>query len=126
LKAERIPTIVAYAAPFGPVLWRFRERLNSPQTLAPAIPEGPSICCLAVAFAWRWFKDAYWFLRRHDLRDDPFYRNFVEQINEQKELLVAMTLYALYRVAAVTRTRTRFAPSRAAGSGRCSVVIPPP
>jgi Kef-type K+ transport system membrane component KefB len=88
----------------APLLWAFRRPLKLPATLAPAIAEGPVIACLAIATGWKWFKDVYVAVAGRS-RDDGFYWDFVEQINEQKELLVALSLmlYALYRLAAARR-----------------------
>ena len=88
----------------APLLWRFRAPLRLPRTLAPAMPEGPVIACLAIAMCWKWFKDVYSSVVG-TARENTFYWGFVEQINEQKELLVALSLmlYALYRIAAVRR-----------------------
>jgi hypothetical protein len=88
----------------GPLLWAFRRQLRLPASLAPAIAEGPVIACLAVATMWKWCKNVYAAVGG-TARDNAFYWGFVEQINEQKELLVAMSLmlYALYRIPAVRR-----------------------
>jgi len=91
-----------------PVAWRFREQLHLPKTWTPAIAEGPVVFSLVVAFAWKLFKSLYRIAVNQDAQQhSTFYRDFIEQINEQKELLVAVALlmYALYRVAAVRRLR---------------------
>ncbi len=86
----------------APLLWLLRDRLRLPSTLAPAMPEGPVIACLAVAMVWKWFKDVYASVAG-TAPENTFYVGFVEQINEQKELLVALSLllYGLYRVRAL-------------------------
>ena len=78
------------------------------------------------AFVWGWSKGLYLTVVGHDPVDaeqlvpwfadllaryhrppivSPFYMQFVEQLNEQKEMLAAMALliYALYRVLATRR-----------------------
>ena len=92
---------------FGlPIAWVYRVKLNLPAGWAPAIAEGPVIFCLALGFGWKLFKDVY---RRCCLTgpdgSDRFYIEFVEQINEQKEMLVgvALLIYGLYRLRAVRR-----------------------
>jgi hypothetical protein len=93
---------VFFVLPLG---WRFRGRLQLPQSLAPAVAEGPVVSMLAFAFVWRVAKDAYELAAKKvsaqwTPESDRFYVGFVEQLNEQKELLVAATLllYALYRL----------------------------
>jgi hypothetical protein len=89
-----------------PIAWRLRDRLPIPKEWvsgdwACAVAEGPVIFSMIVAFAWKGYKSVYRLLVP-GTADDPtrFYIEFVEQINEQKELLVAVSLllYALYRV----------------------------
>ncbi|MHC4414930.1 MAG: hypothetical protein ACYS0G_06575 [Planctomycetota bacterium] len=82
-----------------PLAWWLPARRWLPASWAPAIAEGPVVFSMAVAFVWKEFKHVYRLLVP-DARDVTFYQEFVEQINEQKEMLVAVTLlmYGLYRV----------------------------
>ena len=111
-----------------PLLWASRGALRRrgielPEDWAPAIAEWPVVVVTIFAFVWGWSKGLYvavvgrdpiddeqlvpWFSDmlaryRRPLIASPFYMQFVEQVNEQKEMLVAMALlvYALYRVIA--------------------------
>lgn len=92
---------------FGlPIAWAFRDRLNLPASLRPAVAEPPVIVAAVAAFAWKLVKEAYVGVRGKP-EDDAFYWGFIEQINEQKELLIALALflYACYRVRAAVRGR---------------------
>jgi hypothetical protein len=98
---------VALAFVGVPLAWALRDRLSLkiPTTFGPAVAEGPVVLCLALAFAIKWVKDGYraaYTITPHD----AFYHGFLEQVNEQKELLVALAfaLYGLYRLAAARRT----------------------
>ncbi|MAE62764.1 MAG: hypothetical protein CMJ18_00710 [Phycisphaeraceae bacterium] len=85
-----------------PALWALRGRigLTLPGEWGPAMAEPPVIFAIVVAFAWKLFKNGY---RTLAGEESTFYMQFVEQINEQKEMLVAvgLLLYALHRVVAV-------------------------
>lgn len=85
-----------------PGIWAFRQRLNLPAAWRVIVAEGPVIFAAVVSFAWKGVKELYvevW----GTAEADTFYWGFIEQINEQKELLLALTLllYALYRIRAV-------------------------
>ena len=92
-----------------------------PADWTPAIAEWPVVVVTVFGFVWGWSKRRYlsavgsdpieadqlvpWFADllaqyRRSLIASPFYHQFVEQLNEQKEMLVAMALliYAIYRV----------------------------
>ena len=102
----------------GPVLWRFRERLpfRIPHDWRPAVAEWPVFTTIGLAFLLRlpklYFTNAY---SPADItamtRSATFYGQYLEEINEQKEMLVAIGLliYALYRIRVVTRTRAALA-----------------
>ncbi len=83
-----------------PITYARRGHTGLPSTLEPAIPGGPAIFCMGVAMAWRAVKRLYLLLVGKS-PDDRFYHEFIEQINEQKELLiaVALLLYAIQQVA---------------------------
>lgn len=86
-----------------PGLWRFRPGLL-PRDWAPIIPEGPVVYCIILAHAWSAVKKVYRLFVEVGERPDPqLYWEYLEQINEHKELLVAVTLlmYAVYRVGKV-------------------------
>jgi len=82
-----------------PIAWRFRDRLNLPGGLEPMIAEPPIVVCTIVGFIWKEFKNLYHVLVP-DYEDVSFYIDFVEQINEHKEMLiaVALLLYGVYRL----------------------------
>ena len=94
-----------------PLSWKFRKFLNLPLALKPAIPEGPIISAIGIAFIFRELKGIYrgfsplWYkeveipwVEPHD----QFYQEFLWGMNEYREILVALALlmYAGYRVAA--------------------------
>lgn len=82
-----------------PILWSRGRPVKLPVSWAPAIPEGPVVFCMAVAFGWRLYKNVY---RQIISEEGLFYRQFVEQIAEHKEMLAAVSLlmYGIFRVAA--------------------------
>lgn len=89
-----------------PLAWRFfKDRL--PASLAPAIAEWPVITTIVVAFLWKEGKSVYRIATGQD-ESSAFYINFIEQFNEHKEMLAAVTLlmYALYRLRAVRKPTT--------------------
>jgi hypothetical protein len=85
-----------------PLAWSQRARLpawSGWPRIACMVPEGPVIVTLAVGLLWPPLtKDLYTFLYS-DYAAHPTYRDFLEQANEQKELIVAMALlvYATFR-----------------------------
>ena len=102
ISLQGLGSLCVAIALFGvPLAWARREPLGIPASFRPAVPEGPVIFCAAVAFGWKWFKDIYRAVRG-GAADDAFYVGFVEQINEHKELLIAVAfaLYGLYRLRA--------------------------
>jgi hypothetical protein len=106
---------VALAFVGVPLAWVLRDRWNPklPDNFRPAVAEGPIVACLAVAFAIKWVKDLY--RSAYAITPgDTFYWGFLEQVNEQKEMLVALSfaLYGLYRLAAVRRKAQASAPAR--------------
>jgi hypothetical protein len=115
-----------------PIAWRFRKPkgpLPLPEDWQPAIAEWPVLSCFAVAFVWKWCKELYlllwrdhefdpsglvpWFAdmleaNEQELLGSGFYMQFIEQINEHKEMLAALglLLYALYRLREARTRRT--------------------
>jgi hypothetical protein len=97
-----------------PLSWEFRNYLNLPLALGPAIPEGPVISAIGIAFIFRELKGIYrgfsplWY-REVEIPwvepHDQFYQEFLWGMNEYREMLVALALlmYAGYRVATVER-----------------------
>jgi hypothetical protein len=79
-----------------PLVWALG--LRWPAGLRTAIAEGPAIACLASAFFWQETKSLYRFLHE-DYAQRATYIEFFEQINEHKELLIAVSLllYAIFR-----------------------------
>jgi len=98
-----------------PLLWSQRQRLRVPSDWAPAIAEWPLVVALAVAFLPSVFKDVY----RATVADhftQPIYQGYIEELKEQKEMLIALALliYGFYRVSAA-RTLARVVAAAAAG-----------
>lgn len=87
-----------------PAAWALRDRLPVPRDWAPAVPAAPVVAAMAWAFAVSFAKTAYRGVVS-DYRTRDFYMHYVEQLNEQKELLVAVALllYAIDRVWAASR-----------------------
>ncbi len=84
-----------------PIGWRRRQTLGIPSSWLPAIAEWPVVFAMLFAFAVKLYKSLYRFLVA-EAKTQTFYIEYVEQINEQKEMLVAVALliYAVYRVRA--------------------------
>jgi hypothetical protein len=78
-----------------PLVWALGLR---PTGLRSAIAEGPVIVGVACAFLWQETKSLYRFLHE-DHAQRTTYIEFFEQINEHKELLIAVSLllYAIFR-----------------------------
>lgn len=94
-----------------PLVWKVRSRLQFSELFrvreswGVAVAEAPVTFTLIVSVAWKLIKD---FDERPDEPGiDAFWDGFTEQLNEQKEMLVAIALlmYACYRVGAVRRLR---------------------
>lgn len=83
-----------------PLVWSLGQRFHwrLPAGLRVAVAEGPAIVCAACALTWQETKSLYRFLHS-DYLQHATYNEFFEQINEQKELLVAVAflLYAIFR-----------------------------
>ncbi len=70
------------------------------------LPNNGVIFFILYAVLWRSFKSTFQYLYTRDiLATIPFYMNFLEQINEQKEMLLAVAffVYALYIDSAVKK-----------------------
>ena len=82
-----------------PIGWSLKNHMNLPGSLRPMIAEAPVVVCTSFAFVWKGFKEIYRVVVP-DYEDVEFYINFVEQINEHKEMLfaIAMLIYGLYRL----------------------------
>jgi hypothetical protein len=113
LPIRGIGSIFLVAVFFGlPVAWAMRERLRLPDGLRIAAPEKPVVFAMGVAFGWRLIKHIYLAIVGKEnigvYGDDGFYWGFVEQNNEQKEMLIALALllYALYLVRTVRTDKT--------------------
>lgn len=83
-----------------PLAWRKRDRFGLPAGWSPAIAEGPVVLTIFIAFLWKEVKNIY--RAMVDVGDPPdprFYWEFLEQANEQKEMLVAIgiLMYGIYR-----------------------------
>ena len=84
-----------------PIAWQKRRAFGIPDSWRPAIAEWPVVFAMVFAFGVKLYKSLYRLLVA-DAKAQPFYIEYVEQINEQKEMLVAVALliYAVYRVRA--------------------------
>ncbi len=88
-----------------PLAWRKRDSLGLPPGLGPAIPPGPAVFTVAFAFCWKAWKNLYRVLYDGDVDTATvFYVQFLEQINEQKEMFCAQGLL-FYGLACWNRTR---------------------
>ncbi|MCZ6834619.1 MAG: hypothetical protein O7G85_02490 [Planctomycetota bacterium] len=87
---------------FGlPIVWKTNWPVKPPADWRFAIAEGPVVFSMACAFAWKEVKYTYrWF--NPDYEEAEFYLEFLDQFNEHKEMLVAVTLlmYGVYRLKA--------------------------
>ncbi len=103
-----------------PAVWLLRSRLNLPRHWALAVPRWPVIVAVATSFCLRPIKLGYraWMGEGGD--QTAFYVQFLEQINEVQELLVAVAflIYALDRLAVV---RAMGKAALAAGQGQGAV-----
>lgn len=123
---------------FGiPILWRIRRRWPPISDWAPAIAEGPVIFAMAIAILWSELKTVYVMLYPDvaSIEVETYhavlaqingevpitaeaallhYVGFFEQIREQKEMLVAVTLllFGVYRLGKLKRLSTRFTTSQ--------------
>lgn len=83
-----------------PLAWALRARLpwRGWPTLESMVAEGPVISTLLLALVWVETKGFYAFLH-DDYATDDTYRYFFEQLNEQKEMIIALALliYAILR-----------------------------
>ncbi|MGI9014362.1 MAG: hypothetical protein ACR2GY_08950 [Phycisphaerales bacterium] len=101
-----------------PLVWHMERKARDrdphsrpllPRAWAPAIAEGPVVFTFVVAFVWKECKNIYLAVVDVGDRPDPrFYWDFLEQVNEHKEMLVAVGLlmYGLYRIRATRTTRS--------------------
>ncbi len=89
-----------------PLLWRFRQKWNLPQGLAPAIAWGPSVVCMLSAFVWKEWKGIYRAIHP-DYEEHAVYDEFFHNISEHKEMLIAVgiLIYAVERVRAWRRLK---------------------
>jgi hypothetical protein len=95
-----------------PIAWAMRKRwkLPLPEDWAPAIAGWPVAACVVLAEVWQGYKDIYRVIYTKDEQSaSAFYVEFLEQINEQKEWLIAWALlfYAIERYARLRRERKR-------------------
>jgi hypothetical protein len=83
-----------------PIVWALGQRFHwgLPAGWKVLVAEGPVIACMASALIWQETKGLYRFIHA-DYVERATYIEFFEQLNEQKELLVAVALllYAIYR-----------------------------
>jgi|GEM_PF-4192509 len=90
-----------------PFCWmRFRDKF--PDGWEPAIPDGPVISCILVAYLWKFVKNIYRaIVPEEEQIQSNLYMSFLEQINEHKEMLIAVALlmYAIYRFVAIRKLR---------------------
>jgi len=63
------------------------------ENIKKSIPAYPAVFCIAFGFIWKFIKEGYQLFYDADwLLRDAFYVEFVEQINEQKEMFFAIGL----------------------------------
>jgi hypothetical protein len=112
LPIKSLGSLFLVAVFFGlPIAWALRDRLKLPSGLGAAVPRWPVIVAMALAFGWRLIKNVYvGFVGEANLgaySDGGLYWQFIEQINEQKELLIAaaLFLYAVWRLRATRPPR---------------------
>lgn len=84
-----------------PIAWFLREKrlISLPNDWGPAVAKWPVTLCIVVALGWKGFKEVYYHAIGEDaVMQNAFYVQFVEQINEQKEMLIALALlmYGVY------------------------------
>lgn len=72
-----------------PIMWCFRRKLNLPRAWWPAIPAGPSVLALILGTMASRIKDFYVWLTP-DYATRQIYLDYIEQVNEQKEMLFAV------------------------------------
>lgn len=91
LPVQSLGSLYLAAVFFGlPLAWRYRDALGLPPGLRSAVPPGPVIFTFAFAFAWKAWKSVYGLIGDKDPQSaTTFYLGFLEQINEQKEMLCA-------------------------------------
>lgn len=90
-----------------PIVWARRDRLNLPAAWGPAIACWPAAATAVFAFVLKEVKGVYRSVAGKDeAKLDVFYMGYLEQINEQKEMLLAlaMLLYLGYALARVWKT----------------------
>ncbi len=82
-----------------PLAWHRRWPAQIPQAWRPAIAEGPVIFLVICAFVWKEVKSLYLFVNRQS-EEGTVYVEFFEQVNEHKEMMVAVALfmYGVYRI----------------------------
>ena len=81
-----------------PFLWnRYHEKWKS---IGPAVPENPVVFAIIFGFAWKLIKTVYCASVAPEVMEkSAFYNNFVDQINEHKEMLIAVAIliYSFYK-----------------------------
>lgn len=98
-----------------PILWARREKLGLPAAWAPAIACWPAAATVAAAYVLKEIKSVYRSaVGKDEAKLDPFYMGYLEQINEQKEMLLALALllYLGYALARAWRERSAGGVSR--------------
>lgn len=101
IPVQTLGSVFIIAVFFGlPLAWRMRDRFRIPMNWRPAVAEGPVIATIALAFLWKEFKNAYKWVVEADREEPGIYRDFIEQFNEHKEMLIAVgiLMYAIYRL----------------------------
>ncbi|MEO1128835.1 MAG: hypothetical protein AAFX05_03900 [Planctomycetota bacterium] len=92
-----------------PAIWSLRHKVRLPADWSPAVPEAPAIFAMAFAFGWKQIKNVYRLLSPDANQSEPgIYRDYIEQLNEQMEMLaaVAILIYALSLLRTVRRLRS--------------------
>ena len=94
-----------------PVVWARRERWGLPASWSPAVAAWPAGAAVVFAYLVKGVKSVYRAVVGGDeAKLNTFYMGYLEQINEQKEMLLALALL-LYMAYALARALGREAPS---------------
>ncbi|MDX1683211.1 MAG: hypothetical protein R3336_08825, partial [Phycisphaeraceae bacterium] len=106
LSVNTLGSIFIMAVFFGlPIAWAFRKKLDLSNRWGDVVADGPVIFTMAFAFAWKEFKSVYrWFIDEDNAPPESFYMGFLEQLNEQKEMLIAVGLL-IYGIRLTLRQR---------------------
>ncbi len=102
--------VIFFVLPIAWLLDRRPRRLPWPDDLALAVPRWSVAAAIGWAYSVKLLKESYRLLRgKETARGDAIYIEYFEQLNEQKEMLVALALFA-YGVSLWLRLRETHSP----------------